>query len=266
MVKRGAAVILAVCLFSSFIAGCGAADTEPNEASAGQEDSSASDTGPDETSSPESGDEDISEQPAGGDGEAAEAGADSGSGQSGSEEGGSDPSAGSVITPPALTHPIDSLDGTMRLSLPESWSDIAGRLEAGGLSAAELDRRYPIKAACYEEASFLIGSHEKKDGSPIADLRDYMDTLYNGFTRSGAFSDIRNGQDSEITLKKSGLKALRRDFTAAYAGKNVVCRLYAVEAGQSYYQLTAWTLGSNIRMGEVTFDAIADSLEIIGEP
>ncbi len=262
MVKRGAAAVLAVCLFISFITGCGAADTETYEAGTGQEGTSSADTGSDESSSPADKDDENSGKPAGGDEEAPEEEADSGSGQNGSEE---DGSSSSVITAPGLTHPIDSLDGTMRLSLPENWSDIAGSLEAGGLSASEMDRRYPLKAACYEEASFLIGSHEKKDGSPIADLRDYMDTLYNGFSRNGAFTDIQNGQDSEITLKKSGLTALRRDFTASFAGKNVVCRLYAVESGHSFYQLMAWTLGSNIRTGEVTFDAIADSLELIGE-
>jgi len=109
----------------------------------------------------------------------------------------------------------------------------------------------------------IIATSEKKDGTPIADLQAYMNTLFKGVTQSSDFSDVQVGQYIETTLNKSGLTAYRRDFTARYGDKMITCWLYAIEGGARYYQLMAWTTSGNVLTAGPLFESIAASFEEI---
>ena len=174
--------------------------------------------------------------------------------------------AGTAV--PDLTLKIDSTDGKMSLTVPENWEDLSGRFASmridgqGGSSGLSVEEACPLKAGSYDEAAFLMGAWETKEGSHLADLKDYTDTLYKAVSGNDAFSDVRPGQYLEMTLPQNGLTAYRRDFTAVFDGLPVSYWIYAVDGGDAYYQLTAWTTGTNARTLEPCFDAIARTFTI----
>ena len=181
-------------------------------------------------------------------------------GREADEEGDGSEDDGAGVQVPKLTRQIDSTDGTMRLFLPETWGDLVGKMDDTG----ELDKTYPLKAGCYEEAAFLMAAHESKENSPIVDLTDFTETLLKAVSGNEVFSDVRRGGLRNLKLKKSGLKAIRTGFSAVFEGQTVIYRIYAVEDEGRYYQITAWSTGTNERTAEAVFDAIVETFEVIG--
>ena len=256
---------LALALAAVLAAGCGseaATAGEETESAAGpEEESEAADSeeAADSSSNASDGDGDTADEPEVSDDDAAGNTSDTIDDLDSAAED-SDGSAPLTVQVPDLTKQIDSTDGTMRLYLPETWGDLAGQLNDLG----DIDAAYPIKAGCAEEASFLMAAHEAKEGSALTDLTDFAETLLKAVSGNDAFSDVRRGGMRELTLEKSGLKACETGFSAGFEDQTIVYHIYAIEDENRYYQITAWSTGTNERTAEAVFDAIANTFEVLG--
>ena len=158
--------------------------------------------------------------------------------------------------------PLPSADGRYTIYIPESWQNMDGKMDPGGM-----DRKFQLQAGSFDRQVFLVFNNEPMEDSGLASFDDYFSALTRGVTGSSLLSEVQMSNPESITLKESQLPGRKLSFTAKYhpAGlpeQRIAYRIYGAQGDGEYYQFCCWTTAANSAMMDDLLDTIVDSFVV----